>query len=74
MAASLQGDKSMQADNPLKVLFSFNKLRSFIVEVQKDFFDACAGSDVIVYHPGASVGYFAAQSLNIPVSWPPHFP
>jgi sterol 3beta-glucosyltransferase len=67
MAASGEnGQDAMQADNPLKVLLSFNKLQSLVFDLQKDFFNACLGSDAIIYHPGAAVGYFAAQYLKIP--------
>jgi sterol 3beta-glucosyltransferase len=65
-AASASGTDAMQADNPLKILLSFNKLQSLVFDLQKDFFDACAGSEAIVYHPGAAIGYFAAQHLKIP--------
>ena len=60
----VQGARS--ADNPLKVLLSFNKLKSLVYDLQKDFYDACAGSDAIVYHPGAAIGYFIAQQMHIP--------
>jgi len=56
----------MQTDNPLKIILSFNKLKTFAFALQKDFYDACEGSDAIVYHPGAAIGYFAARVLNIP--------
>jgi len=55
-----------KADNPLKVFLSFNKLQSLVFDLQKDFFNACSNSDAIVYHPGASIGYFVAQHLKIP--------
>jgi sterol 3beta-glucosyltransferase len=65
--ASGQGTKgAREADNPLKLLLSFNKLKSLAFDMQKDFFNACAGSDAIVYHPGAAIGYFAAQHFDIP--------
>ncbi|MCX5971726.1 MAG: glycosyltransferase [Coprothermobacterota bacterium] len=57
---------TMKADNPLKILLSFNKLKSLVFNLQKDFFNACMGSDAIVYHPGAPIGFFAAQDLKIP--------
>ena len=57
---------AMQADNPIKLLFSFNKLKDLAFGVQRDLFDACAGSDAIVYHPGPSIGYFVARDLGIP--------
>jgi sterol 3beta-glucosyltransferase len=66
VVSSEHGQDAAKADNPLKVLMSFNKLKTLIVELQKDFYDACAGSDAIVYHPGMSIGYFAAQRLKVP--------
>ena len=56
---------SMQADNPLKIILSFNTLKQYAFEMQKDFFAACQGSDAIIYHPGASIGYFAAQRSGV---------
>ena len=67
LIASSEGTRSArQADNPLKILLSFNKLKSLAFDMQMDFFDACAGSEAIVYHPGAAIGYFIAQYLRIP--------
>ena len=57
---------AMQADNPLKVLLSFNTLKTLASHLQKDLFEACKGSDAIIYHPGPSIGYFIAQHLNVP--------
>jgi len=59
-------DDAMKADNPLKFLLSFNKLKSLVFDLQKDFFNACIGSDAVIYHPGVTIGYFAAQHFNIP--------
>jgi len=65
--AAGQGTRgAMQADNPIKLLFSFNKLKDLAAGLQRDLFDACAGADAIVYHPGPSIGYFAARELGIP--------
>jgi sterol 3beta-glucosyltransferase len=66
VASSDETRSAHQADNPLKLLLSFNKLKSLAFDLQKDFFNACMGSDAIVYHPGAAIGYFAAQYLKIP--------
>ncbi len=74
IAASLSGKNAMQTDSPLKVFLSFNKLKSFVFDIQKDFFNACIGADCVIYHPGAAVGYFAAQHLNIPSVFAPPFP
>jgi sterol 3beta-glucosyltransferase len=66
VASSEDAMASAQADNPLKVVLGLNKLRSYIFDLQKDFFAACAGSDAIVYHPALTIGYFAARQMNIP--------
>lgn len=58
--------QAMEADNPFKVLASFNTLKKYAPSLQQGFYEACQGSDAIVYHPGAAIGYFIAQSLNIP--------
>jgi sterol 3beta-glucosyltransferase len=74
IASGEMGRKAMRADNPLNLLLSFNALKGPAFELQKDLFEACRGSDAIVYHPGASVGYFAAQELNIPAILASPFP
>ena len=66
VASSINAQEGMKADNPLKFLLSFQKLQLLVFDVQKDFFNACEGSDVIIYHPGAAIGYFIAQYLKIP--------
>ena len=72
--ASSEVQGAIQADNPLKVLASFNTLKSMVYNLQQDFHQACAGSDAIVYHPGAAIGYFIAQEMNIPSIFAPPFP
>jgi sterol 3beta-glucosyltransferase len=74
VASSEMGREAMQADNPLKLLLSFNALKGPIFELQKDLFDACRGSDAIVYHPGAAIGYFAAQEFKVPAILATPFP
>jgi sterol 3beta-glucosyltransferase len=64
--ASSESVREMKADNPFNVFLSFNKLKSFVFDLQKDFFNACEGSDAILYHPGAAIGYFAAKYFKIP--------
>jgi sterol 3beta-glucosyltransferase len=66
VAKGASGRKAAQVDNPLKLLLSFNDLKDHLFDLQQDFFNACRDSDIIVYHPGAAVGYFAAQHFNIP--------
>jgi len=73
-AASTIGQEAMQADNPLKLLLSFKKLKDLAQGVQKDLFEACKGADLVVYHPGCAVGYFAAQEFDIPCVMASPFP
>lgn len=54
------------SDNPLKMLLTFNKMKHLGHEILKETFKACSGSELIIYHPGCAVGYFAAEELGIP--------
>jgi len=58
--------QAMSADNPLKIIMGFNTLKNYAYSLQQGLYDACQGSDAIVYHPGATIGHFVAQTLNIP--------
>jgi len=58
--------QTQSADNPLKMLFTFNKMKNFVIDMADEMYDACAGSDLIVYHPGCAIGYFAAEHMGIP--------
>jgi sterol 3beta-glucosyltransferase len=68
------GKSGMKADNPLKFLLSINKLKKLVFELQKDFYAACEGSDAIVYHPGAAIGYFIGKKMGIPTILATPFP
>jgi len=68
---SLKVDKKMlkeaaTADNPLKMLLTFNKMKKYGISVANEIYAACKGSELIVYHPGSTMGYFAAEKLGIP--------
>ena len=65
-ASSLDGQAAKKADNPLKFILSLNKLKKLVNDLQSDFYEACIDSEAIIYHPGAPIGYFAAQRLKIP--------
>jgi sterol 3beta-glucosyltransferase len=54
------------SDNPLKMLMTFNKMREYGIYMVNDYYSACEGSELIIYHPGCSIGYFAAQQFGIP--------
>lgn len=58
--------EASSADNPLKMLLAFNKMKDYGVLMTKDFYNACLGSELIIYHPGVTIGYFAAEKLGIP--------
>lgn len=54
------------ADNPLKMLLTFNKMKEYGIYMVNDYYSACEGSELIIYHPGCTIGYFAAQKFGIP--------
>lgn len=54
------------ADNPLKMLLAFNKLKEYVNYMTEDFYAACKESELIIYHPGCAIGYFAAKKIGIP--------
>jgi sterol 3beta-glucosyltransferase len=66
--------QAQQADNPLKMLLTFRKMKEYGAPMLEDFFSACEGSQVIVYHPGIAIGYFAAERLGIPAVLASPFP
>lgn len=59
-------DNARQADNPLKFVLSFNELKKLAMSLQAGFFNACQDADLVIYHPGMSLGYYAAQARGIP--------
>jgi sterol 3beta-glucosyltransferase len=66
VASNAELQEVMQADNPLKMLISFKTLEKYAFEMQAGFYAACEGADLIIYHPGAALGHFAAKHLGIP--------
>ena len=62
------------ADNPLKMLLAFNKMKEYGIYMVNDYYSACEGSELIIYHPGCTIGYFAAQKFDIPSVLASHFP
>lgn len=59
-------DNARKADNPLKLLLSFNKLKQVAMALQAGLWAACQDADLVIYHPGMALGYFAAQARGIP--------
>ena len=58
--------QAQRADNLLKMMGSFQKMKAYGVHMVEAYHDACLGSDALVYHPGLTIGYFMAQRLGIP--------
>jgi len=54
------------ADNPLKMILTFSKMKEYGIYMVNDYYSACEGSELIIYHPGCTIGYFAAQKFGIP--------
>jgi sterol 3beta-glucosyltransferase len=57
---------AQSSDNPLKMLLTFNKMKKYVIGLTEEMFYACKGSELIVYHPGCSIGFFAGEKLGIP--------
>jgi sterol 3beta-glucosyltransferase len=57
---------AQSSDNPLKMLLTFNKMKNYVIGLTEEMFCACQGSELIVYHPGCSIGYYAGEKLGIP--------
>ncbi|AZB41759.1 glycosyltransferase [Bacillus sp. FJAT-42376] len=68
VAKIIESGMVKEADNPLAFFTSLKneELMDLMIESQEDLHKACDGSDAIVYHPGASIGYFAAKEMGIP--------
>ena len=67
-------EEAQSSDNPLKMLLTFNKMKKYADFITAEMYDLCEDSDVIVYHPGCLIGYFAAQDMNIPCVLASPFP
>lgn len=67
-------EAASSSDNPLKMLLTFNKMKKFGDFTAHEYFNACQDSELIIYHPGCPMGYFAAQYFNIPCVLASPFP
>lgn len=59
-------EEAGSADNPLKMLLTFNKMKNYGIYTTKEYYKACKDSELIIYHPGCTIGYFAANEMRIP--------
>ncbi len=57
---------AQSSDNPLKMLLTFAKMKKYALYMTEDMYNACEGSKLVVYHPGCSIGYYAAREMRIP--------
>ncbi|MHC1747699.1 MAG: glycosyltransferase [Cellulosilyticaceae bacterium] len=54
------------SDNPLKMLLTFNKMKKYGAQIADQTYKALEDSDLIVYHPGCTLGHFVAKEMGIP--------
>lgn len=59
-------ESAQSSTNPLKMLFTFRKMKKYSRMMVDEMYEACMDSDLVVYHPGCTIGYFAAQQMGIP--------
>ena len=62
------------ADNPFKMLLAFNKMKDYGIYTTSEYYEACKNSELIIYHPGCTIGYFAGIQLGIPTVLASPFP
>ena len=66
--------EAQSSDNPLKMLMTFNKMKKYAVMMTEEMYSACEDSELVVYHPGCTIGYFAAEKFGIPSMMASPFP
>lgn len=67
MANNGQAHGILNSTNPLA--YTINMLRTFgplLDQMQEDAWNACQGTDAIIYHPGIPNGYYIARHLGVP--------
>ncbi len=57
---------AQNSTNPLKMLLTFNKMKKYARFMVDEMYEACRSSELIVWHPGCTIGYFAALEMGIP--------
>lgn len=67
-------EAARSSTSPLKMLFTFNKMKKYSRLMVDEMYDACLGSEVLVYHPGCTIAYFAAEQMGIPSVMASPFP
>ena len=59
-------ESAQNSTNPLKMLLTFNKMKKYARFMVDEMYEACRSSELIVWHPGCTIGYFAALEMGIP--------
>lgn len=67
-------ESARNSTNPFKMLLTFNKMKKYARLMVDEMYEACQGSELIVYHPGCTIGYFAAEQMGIPSVMAAPFP
>lgn len=67
-------EKAQSATNPFKMLLTFNKMKKYGIKIAEETYSSLEGSELIIYHPGCTIGYFAAQEMGIPTVLATPFP
>jgi sterol 3beta-glucosyltransferase len=67
---------AVNADNPVKALRALRDPRftRLLEQATEDLLDACEGSDLILHHPGATIGSFYARAAGVPAYIASPFP
>jgi sterol 3beta-glucosyltransferase len=65
---------AQSSDNLFKMLITFNKMKKIVIGLTEETYYACEGSELIIYHPGVTIGYFAGEMLGIPTVLATPFP
>lgn len=65
---------AQSADQPLKMLMTFNKMKKYGILIAEETYQALQDSELIIYHPGCTIGYFVAQKMKIPAILASPFP
>jgi sterol 3beta-glucosyltransferase len=65
------GDKIQEmtkGDNPIKFIISHIKgtksLKDSMLETQKEIWQGCQDSEILIFHPGMPIPYFIAKEYN----------
>ena len=60
--------EAMNADSSRKFYKSLDNERTIAqwVDIHRGLYEACKGTDAVIFHPAGVIGYFIAEHLNIP--------